>query len=106
MSWRLSSSVETIRRLTPAVLGSTVFPIAGVVRRPRACLDGQALLAMREAIGSSLQTPGSVYAVLLAFVVPGGVAAVQRRARLRREGGTRYRAPDFRQIAGWWQLGA
>jgi hypothetical protein len=30
MSWRLSSSVETIRRLTPAVLGSTVFPIAGL----------------------------------------------------------------------------
>jgi hypothetical protein len=28
MSWRLRSSVETIRRLIPAVLGSTVFSIA------------------------------------------------------------------------------
>jgi hypothetical protein len=34
-----------------------------------AWLDDQALLAAREAIGSSLQTLGSVYAVLLAFVV-------------------------------------
>jgi hypothetical protein len=34
-----------------------------------ACLDDQALLAAREAVGSSLQTLGSVYAVLLAFVV-------------------------------------
>jgi hypothetical protein len=29
-----------------------------------ACLDDQALLAAREAVGSSLQTLGSVYAVL------------------------------------------
>ncbi len=43
MSWRLRLSVETILRLTPAVLGST--------------------------IGSSSQTLGSVSAVLLAFVV-------------------------------------
>jgi len=28
MSWRLRLSVETILRLTPAVLGSTVFSIA------------------------------------------------------------------------------
>ena len=57
-------SVETILRLTPAVLGSTVGLCAA-----HACLDDQALLAAREAIGSSLQTLGSVYAVLLAFVV-------------------------------------
>ena len=68
MSWRLRLSVETIRRLTPAVLGSTVFSIAGLCAA-HACLDDQALLAAREAIGSSLQTLGSVYAVLLAFVV-------------------------------------
>jgi hypothetical protein len=61
-------SVETILRLTPAVLGSTVFSIAGLCAA-HACLDDQALLAAREAIGSSLQTLGSVYAVLLAFVV-------------------------------------
>jgi hypothetical protein len=30
MSWRLRLSVETILRLTPAVLGSTVFSIAGL----------------------------------------------------------------------------
>ena len=68
MSWRLRSSVETIRRLTPAVLGSTVFSIAGLCAA-HACLDDQALLAAREAIGSSLETLGSVDAVLLAFVV-------------------------------------
>ena len=68
MSWRLRSSVETIRRPTPAVLGSTVFSIAGLCAA-HACLDDQALLAAREAIGSSLQTLGSVDAVLLAFVV-------------------------------------
>jgi hypothetical protein len=30
MSWRPRLSVETIRRPTPAVLGSTVFSIAGL----------------------------------------------------------------------------
>ena len=55
MSWRLRLSVETILRLTPAVLGSTVFSIAGLCAA-HACLDDQALLAAREAIGSSLQT--------------------------------------------------
>ena len=61
MSWRLRLSVETILRLTPAVLGSTVFSIAGLCAA-HACLDDQALLAAREAIGSSLQTLGSVHA--------------------------------------------
>src|SRR5579884_1205358 len=89
----------------PGGAGLDRLPDRGVVRRPRAYLDDQALLATREAIGSSWQTPGSVYTVLLAFVVPGGVAAVQRRARLRREGGTRYRAPNFRQIAAGGRLG-
>lgn len=51
MSWRLRLSVETILRLTPAVLGSTVFSIAGLCAA-HACLDDQALLAAREAIGS------------------------------------------------------
>jgi hypothetical protein len=69
MSWRLRLSVERILRLTPAVLGSTVFSIAGLCAA-HACLDGAA--AAREAIGFSLQTLGSVYAVLLAFVVPAG----------------------------------
>ena len=32
MSWRLRLSVETILCLTPAVLGSTVFSIAGFAR--------------------------------------------------------------------------
>jgi hypothetical protein len=63
MFWRLRLSVETILRLTPAVLGSTVFSIAGLCAAD-ACLDDQALLAAREAIGSSLQTLGSVNAVL------------------------------------------
>lgn len=63
MSWRLRLSVETILRLTSAVLGSTVFSIAGLCAA-HACLDDQALLAAREAIGSSLQTLGSVCAVL------------------------------------------
>jgi hypothetical protein len=48
MSWRLRLSVETILRLTPAVLGSTVFSIAGLCAA-HACLDDQALLAAREA---------------------------------------------------------
>lgn len=55
MSWRLRLSVETILRLTPAVLGSTVFSIAGLCAA-HACLDDQALLSAREAIGSSLHT--------------------------------------------------
>ena len=54
MSWRLRLSVETILRLTPAVLGSTVFSIAGLCAA-HALLDDQALLAAREAIGSSLE---------------------------------------------------
>ena len=44
MSRRLRLSVETIRRLTPAVLGPTVFSIAGLCAA-HACLDDQALLA-------------------------------------------------------------
>jgi hypothetical protein len=68
MSRRPRSSVETIRRPTPAVLGSTVFSIAGLCAA-HACPDDQALPAAREAIGSSVQTLGSVDAVLLAFVV-------------------------------------
>ena len=61
MSWRLRLSVETILRLT--VLSSTVFSIAGLCA-VHACLDDQALLAEREAIGSSVQTLGSVCAVV------------------------------------------
>jgi hypothetical protein len=41
MSWRLRLSVETILRLTPAVLGSTVFSIAGLCAA-HVCLDDQA----------------------------------------------------------------
>jgi hypothetical protein len=55
MSWRPRVSVETILRLTPAVPGSTVFSIAGLCAA-HACLDNQALLAAREAIGSSVRT--------------------------------------------------
>ena len=55
MSWRLRLSVETILRLTPAVLGSTVFSIAGLCAA-HACLDDLARLAAREAIRSSLFT--------------------------------------------------
>ncbi len=44
MSWRLRLSVETILRPTPAMLGSTVFSIAGLCTA-HACLDDQALLA-------------------------------------------------------------
>jgi hypothetical protein len=102
MSWRLRLSVETILRLTPAVLGSTVFSIAGLCAA-HACLDDQALLAAREAIGSSLQTLGSVYAVLLAFVV--FVVWQQfNDARLRREGVRATRTPTFarsRLMAAW-----
>ena len=53
MSWRLRLSVETILRLTPAVLGSTVFSIAELCAA-HACLDDQAPLAARDAIGSSV----------------------------------------------------
>jgi hypothetical protein len=102
MSWRLRLSVETILRLTPAVLGSTVFSIAGLCAA-HACLDDQALLAARKAIGSSLQTLGSVYAVLLAFVV--FVVWQQfNDARLRREGVRATRTPTFarsRLMAAW-----
>ena len=58
MSWRLRLSVETILRLTPTVMGSTVFSIAGLCAA-HACLDDQALLAAREAIGSSRHTSES-----------------------------------------------
>ena len=79
------------------MLGSTVFSIAGLCAA-HACLDDQALLAAHEAIGSSLQTLGSVYAVLLAFVV---FVVWQQfndaRASSRRS--TRYTDPDFREIA-------
>lgn len=40
MSWRLRLSVETILRLTPAVLGSTVFSIAELCAA-HACLGDQ-----------------------------------------------------------------
>jgi hypothetical protein len=56
-------SVETILRLTPAVLGWAVLSIARLCAA-HACLDDQALPAAREAIASSLQTLGSVSAVL------------------------------------------
>jgi hypothetical protein len=87
MSWRPRLSVETILRLTTAVLGSTVFSIAGLCAA-HACLDDQALLAAREASSSSLQTLGSVYAVLLAYVVfvvwqVGGQGAGRRRVEVR-----------------------
>jgi len=49
MSWRLRVSVETIRRLTPAVLGSTVFSIAGL-RRPRVARHGLAVVAGARAV--------------------------------------------------------
>jgi hypothetical protein len=42
MSWRLRLSVETILRLTPTVLGSTVFAITRLCAT-HACLDNQAL---------------------------------------------------------------
>jgi hypothetical protein len=42
-------SVETIRRLTPAVLGSTVFSIAGL-RRPRVARHGLAVVAGARAV--------------------------------------------------------
>jgi hypothetical protein len=48
MSWRLRLSVETILRLTPAVLGSTVSSIAAGLCAAHACLDDQALLAARR----------------------------------------------------------
>ncbi len=59
MSWRLRLSVETILRLTPAVLGSTVFSIAGLCAA-HACLDDQALPAAREAHRAFASLPRSV----------------------------------------------
>jgi len=103
MSWRLRLSVETILRLTPAVLGSTVFSIAGLCAA-HACLDDQALLAAREAIGSSLQTLGSVYAVLPSSSSWCGSGSTTRAASSRRS--TRYTDPDFREIAADGSLGA
>ena len=49
MPWRLRLSVETRRRLTPAVLGSTVVSIAGPCAAHERLDDG-ALLAAREVI--------------------------------------------------------
>ena len=46
-----------------------------------ACLDDQALLTAREAIGSNLQTPGSAYAVLLALVVSSMSTSADPRLR-------------------------
>ena len=55
MSWRLRLSVETILRLTPAVLGSIVFSIAGLCAA-HACLDDQAqgLESSRSGINSEV----------------------------------------------------
>ena len=55
MSWRLRLSVETILRLTPAVLGSTVFSIAGLCAA-HGCLDDQAqgLESSRSGINSEV----------------------------------------------------
>jgi len=79
MSWRLRLSVETILRLTPAVLGSTVFSIAGLCAA-HACLDDQALLAAREAIGSTLHTSecrrrgeAMIHPKLLTFLTPASI---------------------------------
>jgi hypothetical protein len=47
MSWRQRLSVETILRLTPAVLGSTVFSIAGLCAA-HACLDDQGLPLLNQ----------------------------------------------------------
>ena len=104
MSWRLRLSVETIRRLTPAVLGSTVFSSAGLCAA-HTCLDDQALLAARDAIGSSLQTLGSVYAVLLTFVV---LVVWQQfnEARGFVEKEYALQGPDFGEIAADGSLGA
>ena len=86
----------------PAVLGSTVFSIAGLCAA-HACLDDQALLAAREAIGqladAGLGLRGAARLRRLR-----GVAAVQRRARLRREGVRATRTPTFARswlMAAW-----
>ena len=58
MSWRLRLSVETILRLTPAVLGSTVLSIAGLCAahaclapRSRSYIDARTItLKLRQAL--------------------------------------------------------
>ncbi len=74
MSWRLRLSVETILRLTPAVLGSTVFSIARLCAA-HACLDDQALTG--RARGHRLQ---------LAYVrIPRFLAAADRSLTVPKE---------------------
>ena len=53
MSWRLRLSVETILRLTPAVLGSTVFSIAGLCVATRASTTRPLSLGIAESIESA-----------------------------------------------------
>jgi hypothetical protein len=59
---------ETLRGLTPAVLGGSVLSVLGLVV-VRACVPAATLRESNDVIGNYLQTLGGIYAVLLAFVV-------------------------------------
>jgi hypothetical protein len=59
---------ETFRALTPPVVASMALAVAGLVIE-RALIPQRLLQVSNEVIGSYLQTLGTVYAVLLAFVV-------------------------------------
>jgi hypothetical protein len=59
---------ETMIALAPVVIGGSAFGIAGVAI-VRACVSPRVLAASNDVVGNYLQTLGSIYAVLLAFVV-------------------------------------
>jgi hypothetical protein len=61
-------ALRTLAALTPPVVGTMLAAVAGLLLA-RATIDHRTLAAAGDAIGNHLQTLGTVYAVLLAFVV-------------------------------------
>ena len=89
MSWRLRLSVETILRLTPAVLGSTVFSIAGLCAAhacvPRYQRDMLRYFAQRDGtsvdqvLRRELEDVACAHSEELAAAVPGFALALAWR---------------------------
>ncbi len=59
---------STLRALSPPVLVAMALSVGGLVVE-RAVIPHRAIQVSNEVIGSYLQTLGTIYAVLLAFVV-------------------------------------
>jgi hypothetical protein len=62
------STRETLIALTPSVVGGSALGVIGVMI-VRACVAQGVLASSNDVVGNYLQTLGSIYAVLLAFVV-------------------------------------